>query len=401
MGDWTEGGHVNAGTIEVLRSEAELTPLRESWDALRTLPEQDWEVYWAALRARPAGAAPYVVALRGDEGLRAALLGWSEPGHVPLKLGYWTALKAPVKRIVIPPHGLLGAAQEDELRAMVERVVGDLRGRRADLATLEFLEDGSPALRAARSIPLRVWMRDRVSERRIHRRLDLPATFKAYDKAHKGLLQKVRKFEREFAGRFEHRLLTREDEIPAFCEGAEAIARGTYQRALGEGFLDSAQDRALLRAAARMGGWRAFATYVDGRMIAFWSGCQIGPHANFWWTAYDASYQAYSPGLVSSARMVERLIADGVTSLDFGGGDAPYKERLCNAEVWEECVRVFAPTLSGAAAVAVSGLDAAIGNLVRTRLKGLATRVKTPLRRWMARRQAAGQAGVTEKEAAS
>lgn len=378
--------------IEVLRSEAELVPLRAGWDALRSLPEQDWDVYWTVLRARPTGAAPYVVALRGSAGLRAALLGWSEPGHVPLKVGYWKALRVPVRQIVIPEYGFAGAAGEAELRAMIELIVSDLRNSRADIALLEFLEDGSPALRAARSILLNFWMRDRVRERRIHRRLHLPATFKEYDKAHKGLLQKVRKFEKSFAGRFEHRLLTRDGEIPVFCEGAETIARATYQRALGEGFIDNAQSRALLGAAAHMGVWRAFATFVDGRMIAFWSGCQIGPHAHFWWTAYDNAYQQYSPGLVSSARMVERLIAGGVTTLDFGGGDAAYKERLCNAAVWEERVRVFAPGLRGVAAGAVSGLDAAIGNLVRTRLKGLANRVKTPWRRWMARRHAVSQA---------
>ncbi len=387
------GGSVKAqAPIQVLRSEAELVPLRVGWGALRALPEQDWDTYWATLRARPTGAAPYVVTLRGSVGLRAALLGWSEPGSVPLKVGYWTALQVPVRQIVVPEYGVIGAAEEAELRAMIEPILADLRNRRADLALLEFLEDGSPALRAARSIPLGFWMRDRVRERRIHRCLNLPGTFKEYDKAHKGLLQKVRKFEKTLAGRFEHRLLTREDEIPIFCEGAETIARATYQRVLGEGFIDNAQSRALLGAAAQMGVWRAFATYVDGRMIAFWSGYQVGPHAHFWWTAYDNAYQQYSPGLVSSARMVERLIADGVTSLDFGGGDAAYKERLCNAAVWEERVRVFAPALRGVIAGAVSGLDAAIGNLVRTRLKGLASRVKTPWRRWLARRHAASQA---------
>jgi hypothetical protein len=381
-----------AAQVRVLRSAAELEPLRAAWTGLARQPEHDWELYWSGIRERARGTEPYVVALAEGDRLRAALAGWLEPGHVSLKLGYWTVLRLPVRRVVVPPHGLLGEADEAGLRALVDRVVEDLRERRAHLALLEFVEEDSALLRAARSIPLGRWMRDRVRERRIHRRLDLPATFKEYDKGHKGLLQKVRKFEKAFAGRFEHRLLTREDEIPAFCEGAEAVARNTYQRALGEGFQDSAQDRALLGAAARMGAWRAFTTVVDGRIIAFWSGCQVGPHAHFWWTAYDTAYQEYSPGLVSSARMVERLIADGVTSLDFGGGDAAYKERLCNAARWEESVRVYAPGLRGAVASLVSGLDAAIGNLVRTRLKGLASRVKTPWRRWMARRQARREA---------
>lgn len=377
------------GRTEILRSEEDFARILDAWRGIGTLPEHDPDAYRAALAER--GAGPYGVALTRDGQLVALLAGRLERGHVSLKVGYWTALRLPVRRIVIPPHGILGSAGEDDLRAMVEQVVTDLRSRRADLAVVEFAEVGSTALRAARGVAVGFWMRDRVRERRVHRRLELPATFKEYDKQHKGLLQKVRKFEKAFAGRFEHAILTREDQIPAFCEAAGAVAAKAYQRALGEGFLDGPGDRALLRAAARSGGLRAFTTSVDGKLVAFWAGCRTGTHANFWWTAYDAAYQEYSPGLVSSARLVERLIADGVASLDFGGGDAPYKERLCNAASFEESVRIFAPGVRGALAGLLAALDAFVGNLARTHLKGLANRLKTPWRRFLARRLARAQ----------
>jgi hypothetical protein len=265
-------------------------------------------------------------------------------------------------------------------------VVADLRDRRADVAVFEYLKEDSALHRAAKRVPRGFWMRDRVPERRVHRQLTLPATFKEYDREHKGLLQKVRRFERAFQGRFEHRQLTREDEIEAFCEGAEAVARGTYQRALGEGFLNNREDRGKIRAAARQGAWRAFVTLVDGKTVAFWSGCQFGKDVFLWWTGYDTAYQEFSPGLVSSARMVELFIAAGVTVVDFGGGDASYKERLCNESWWEESVCFYAPGLKGSLASGVRGIDAAVGNLTRTKLKGLANRLKTPWRRLMARR---------------
>ena len=374
--------------VRVLRSPEEVETVRAGWAALGSLPEHDWEAYWSSLRDRERPADPYVVARLEDGRLASALAGRLERGHVNLELGYWTVFRLPVRRIVIPMHGLLGPGGEDDLRQMAERVIADLRARRADLAVFEYLEQESALHRAARGLRLGFWMRDRVRERRIHRELNLPATFKEYDRQHKGLLQKVRKFEKAFAGRFEHRLLTREDEIETFCQGADAVARMSYQRALGEGFLDSREDRGRIRAAARQGGWRAFETLVDGKTVAFWSGCQLGPRVYLWWTGYDTTFQEYSPGLVSSARMVERLIGGGVTTVDFGGGDAPYKERLCNASRWEESVCVYAPGLRGSLAGMVRSLDAAIGNLTRTRLKGLANRLKTPWRRLMARRMA-------------
>jgi hypothetical protein len=287
---------------------------------------------------------------------------------------------------------LLGPDDEGTLATMVDRVVQDVRGHQADVAVFEFLEEGSPLHRTAKELSVGFWMRDRVLERRIHRYVNLPATFKEYDRRHKGLLQKVRKFERAFQGRFEHRLLTREDEIEAFCEGADAVARRGYQRALGVGFLDSEEDRARIWAAARQGVWRAFVTSVDGKIVAFWSGCQFGSHVLLWWTSYDSDFQEFSPGLVASARMVEELIGRGVTRVDFGGGDAPYKERLADESRWEETVCVYAPGFKGALASCVRGLDSFVGNLTRTRLKGLANRLKTPWRRLMARKMAARQA---------
>lgn len=381
-----------ATEVRVLRSPEEIEPLRADWERLGSLPMSEWEMYWSALRARERPPDPYLVAHLEDGRMGSALAGWVEAGHVNLELGYWKLFRLPVRKIVVPEQGLLGPAEDGALRAMVERVVADLRQGRGDVAVFEFLEDGSALHRAARGLDLGFWMRERVPERRIHRRLDLPPTFKEYDRQHKGLLQKVRKFEKAFPGRFENRVFTREDEIEAFCQGADAVARKGYQRALGEGFMNSAEDRARILAAARRGAWRAFATLVDGQIIAFWSGCQMGKTAWLWWTSYDSAYQEYSPGLVSSARMVEGLIAAGVVEVDFGGGDAPYKERLCNRSWWEESVCVFAPGFRGMLASGVRGLDSAIGNLTRTRLKGLANRLKTPWRRLMARRMARREA---------
>jgi hypothetical protein len=378
--------------VRVLRSREEIEAMQADWQRLNSLPENDWEMYWGSLESLKPRPEPYVVIALEGGGLRSALVGRLEVGHVSLGLGYWTLLRIPVQQIVIPMQGVLGQDDERTLATMIDRVAKDVRGHLADVAVFEFLEEGSALHRTAKGLPVGFWMRDRVLERRVHRYVNLPATFKEYDRQHKGLLQKVRKFERAYHGRFEHRLLTREDEIEFFCQGADAVARRNYQRALGVGFLDSEQDRAKMRVAARQGLWRAFVTLVDGKTAAFWSGCQFGSHALLWWTGYDPDFQQFSPGLIASARMVEEFIGQGVTRVDFGGGDAPYKERLANESRWEETVCVYSPGFKGALASGVRGLDAYVGNMTRTRFKGLANRLKTPWRRFMARRMAARQA---------
>ncbi len=393
--------------VRVLRSAAEAAAVKADWTRLSVLPETNWDLYWSSMRYHKPPSSPYVVAHLKDARLEGALVGRVERGPVTLALGYWKVLGIPVRRIVVPMQGLLGPGDEEALGRMIARVVEDLLAGQADVALFKFLEEGSPLHRAARGLPVSSRMRDRVPERQIHRYLSLPATFDEYHRSHKGLMQKVRKFERAFAGRYEYRLLTREDEVDAFCEGAEAVVRKSYQRALGVGFLNSEEDRANLMAAARQGVWIAFVALVEGRVVAFWSGCQLGASAFLWWTGYDSDLQGFSPGLVTSTRMVEVLIPRGVSQVDFGGGDAPYKERLGSESRWEESVCLFSPSLRGALANGIRALDSWLGNLSRTRLKGLANRLKTPWRRLMARKlaaarpaQAGGDAAGTKRDGA-
>jgi len=372
--------------LKVLRTPEEIETLKADWTRLSALAEQNWDLYWSSIRSQVPTPSAYVVALLNDDRLESALVGRNERGSVTLHLGYRKLLGFPVRRIVIPAQGLLGRVDEATLRGMAEKVVEDVREGRADLALFDFLEEGSPLHRAVRGLPLSFRMRDRVPERRIHRYLRLPASFDEFRRRHRRLLTKARKFERAFGGRYEYRLLTREDEISAFCDGADAVARGTYQRALGVGFLNSTEDREKLEAAARQRVWRAFVVLVDGKMVAFWSCCLFERTVSIWYTSYDTTFQEYSPGLVALTRMIELLIPRGVSIVDFGGGDAAYKERLANESRWEESVCVFAPRLKGSLANGVRAVDTAIGNLTRTKLKGLASRVKTPWRRLMARR---------------
>jgi Acetyltransferase (GNAT) domain len=388
-----------SGELTVLCSSDELKTLKTDWTSLSVFSEHNWELYWNQLLHQTPSPAPYVVAVRRDGRLRAALTGRLEKSSVSLHAGYWKLLTIPVRRIVFPIHGLLG--NDDEARGMVEKVAEDLGHGRADLAVFEFVEVGSPLHRAISDASLGGRMRDRTPERIVHRYLMLPSTFDEYLRKHKGLVAKLKKFEKAFRDRYEYRLLTREDEIDGFCEGAEAVAKTTYQRALGVGFLNSAEDRGRMKAAAQQGAWLGFVLLIDGKTAAFWSGSRFGSTFSVWWTSFDMAYQAYSPGLVASTRMAEAFLRCGVTVVDFGPGDAPYKERLATELRWEETVCVFAPSLRGSLARGVRAADMAVSNLTHTKLKRLANWVKTPWRRILARRMSHLESSATPREVSS
>ena len=87
-------------------------------------------------------------------------------------------------------------------------------------------------------------------------------------------------------------------------------------------------DAALMRRAAGIGALRlGVLRRPDGQPLAaqYWVVCGAG--ATLLKLAHDAAERAASPGTALTALMIRALIArDGVTALDFGRGDDPYKQ---------------------------------------------------------------------------
>jgi CelD/BcsL family acetyltransferase involved in cellulose biosynthesis len=64
-------------------------------------------------------------------------------------------------------------------------------------------------------------------------------------------------------------------------------------------------------------------------------------------TSYDATYKRYEPGTILFIRMIEDIIKSGATEIDFGFGDAFYKQRFGNHQWQESSVYIYAPTIKG------------------------------------------------------
>lgn len=53
----------------------------------------------------------------------------------------------------------------------------------------------------------------------------------------------------------------------------------------------------------------------------------------WWFPVYDPAYAAYSPGLLLCMELARAMAEQGLTVLDLGKGDEPYKERLSNTHI--------------------------------------------------------------------
>ncbi len=91
-----------------------------------------------------------------------------------------------------------------------------------------------------------------------------------------------------------------------------------------------------------------------GRLSALWAGehlvsVHLGPRSYGRWhwflPAYDPAFGRYSPGTVLLADLIGRADELGISIIDLGKGDAPYKRRFANAEVTVTSGTVEVPSL--------------------------------------------------------
>jgi len=153
----------------------------------------------------------------------------------------------------------------------------------------------------------------------------------------------------------------------------ESVARKTYQRGIGVGFVDTEEMRACLGLLARGGRLRAHLLYAAGEPRAFWVGTVHGHtfHSNF--MGYDPGLSQYSPGMFLVMRVIEDLCSQEgqgrIREIDFGLGDAQYKRVLGDTQWGEASVYIYAPTLKGISLNALRTSGVLIDTILRAALE--------------------------------
>ncbi len=138
------------------------------------------------------------------------------------------------------------------------------------------------------------------------------------------------------------RIFKHPDEIETYFSQAEAVARKTYQRALGVGFKDSRSHRQQVQLAARKGWFHGYVLYHEGDPIAFQEDYVYGMHCFNPYIGYDPKHRSMNPGTLLMLRSWEELIKNTRAEVyDFGLGDGVYKERYADICVLESEVLFF------------------------------------------------------------
>ena len=354
-------------TVEVARTTEQVEAVRGPWERFQGHPNVDIDFYLTILSLRDEILRPQVFLCRRNERIEAMFIGRVEEHHFPVKLGYRTLYKQRVRMLVIVHGGLLGDVSDENSKAVVAEIRRMLRQSEIDVALFSNIPKDSPLHEEALKQP-GVLCRDYTPRSGLHWVASLPKEadqfFARLKPKHRSGIRRVEKhLGRDFSDRVRHRCFHNIDEVEQLCDDVEAVASKTYQRGLGAGFIADDEHRQRLLFAAKNGRLCAFVTYVADQPCAFWIGTHDRDTFHIDFTGFDPAFRKYEPGTVLFRIMIQELCSRGVERVDFGLGDAPYKQRYGDTSWIESSIFVFAPTWNG--------LRLAIARLVADRVSRL------------------------------
>lgn len=329
----------------------EIAAIRSTWESVQSHFNADYEQFVTVCDVRPEVVRPHVVTL-ANSGRTAFLLGRLENGTFAPTVGYATLVRVRARILHVLHEGLLGDPSGDDAEALIEQIWEALRRGEADVAELHGVREGALLQRAFESrIPTR-W-RTEAGRLARHWSAAIPTQEGALlarmrSKHRNWHHRKKRELDETFPGRVTWRWLTDFEDIDAICRRLEAVAIDTYQRGLNAGFRDDEEHRRRLALFARRGALRIQLLEIDGAVRAFWLGCRYGTTFHSWATAYDPALRSFEVGNLMFHRMVDELTRERLSTLDFGLGDAFYKQRFGDTSWQERTLRIFAPTPKGA-----------------------------------------------------
>ena len=340
--------------IRVIRQVEELDSLRSYWERWVRHPNADIDHYTATVTSTPH-VAPLVLVVYRDGLPDAILLGRADVGEISAKLGYKTIVSPQLRRMVFIYGGLLGNASPENCNSLGVTICNCLRRYEADVAFFNKLATKS-GLYQTMTRALSVFARDLCPQIDTHRSMTLPEHAddlfsSSSGKVRKNLRWQSRRMVKDHPGGILLRCYQRTADLDDLFRDAEQIAKKTYQRGLGVGFLDSPSMRDRLCFEARHGWLRAYILYIYGRPAAFWIGKRYGETFYSDFMGYDADFSKYSPGMYVITSAIEEMYKsqDRPRSIDFGLGDAQYKSVLADTDWQEASLYLFAPTLKSIA----------------------------------------------------
>jgi len=338
------------GQVKLITSQEELEGLHSFWASVQRYPAADYEFFNLIAQVRPNVVSPCVLALFRNGEPAALVTGRIELGKMPIRFGYANLGSIPVRQLVLIAGGYMGERTEANWRDLLTGVDALLRGPELDLACFERLMVGSTEYESV----LQKFKRSRLGPLEASRHWLFRPPFKWDDylksrpSKHRYQLKGFPKaLDRDFASQWRIKSYCSPEETMEFIDAAESIARNTYQRGLKVGFCRNEETIRRVRLDARCGRLAGYVLFIRDEPKAFSYAFTYKGVLYLAATGYDPAYRTYRLGTIVMMKIFQDFCGNTVEVIDFGEGDADYKERFGSDCFLESSVCVFSRSARG------------------------------------------------------
>lgn len=368
--------------VRVVRTIKEVEDLRDLWTLWQLHVDADIDFYLMKLRSGKGCVRPHIIVVYRDGTPQSMLIGRLDDREIELKIGH-CRLPSPRGRVLAFLHeGLLGDHSPAICEVLIREILDSLTKDEADFVMLNKVRADSSLYRFARQLP-RHLCRDLFPEVYLHCSTKLSSDpceiyRRLSRKVRYNLKWEAKKLFQDHSGKVRYICFREPAELECMIKDVELIARTTYQRGLGVGFMDSPELRQRLMLEATNGRLRAYILYVNDRPCAFWLGYTYHGTLYVDCTGYDSSLRKYSPGKFLLTQMLEDSCRENLKEIDFGYGEEWYKEHFGNCQWHVVVTYLFAPTLKGVSLHIIRAMTIIVNRMVSWSLRctGLFPKIK-------------------------
>ena len=331
----------------LLENWDDISQIKTFWQSMRYLPNTDFDLFNIIAKERSNIIRPHLVVLFRNDLPVTLLIGRIERRNLQFRIGYLKMFNIPVNTLQILHGGFIGETTDATAKICMSFLLDNLPKKKIGLVCFTKLRMDSPLFHYASSAP-HILCRDHNLKPQLHWKINLPGSYQQYMQPKKRLRKRIREFNNKFRGRIKYQTYSKTEHVLQFCEKAEHIAKKTYQRSLGVGFIHNHEWEQRLFNEAAKGGFRGYIMSIDDQPVAFELATLHKDVCHCNCSAYDSTYRKYSIGHILFTVLLEDMITNaGATAVDYGIGDADYKKRFGN-ECWEETdIYIYPMTLKG------------------------------------------------------
>ncbi|RXK52915.1 GNAT family N-acetyltransferase [Oleiharenicola lentus] len=373
--------------IQIITTIKELESIKLFWLRNQWHPNADFDFYNLIIRSRREIISPCIFVIRKNEEIISLIVGRIENSIRKISLGYLKIGSVKLKQLVLIDGGALGELTKDAWAGLFPIIDDFILNRSLDCAQFSQIRADSIVIEQGKLAigGVRYGMLNKLSK---HWQLKLPISaeefLKSRSRKHRHWIKRLSTIlDRDFPSLWEIKTFQSYESADEFCSEAEKVASTTYHRKLGAGFRGSQETLQRLKVEAARGGLRGYILYIEGKPCAFWHCHQYGDILHMASTGYIDKYRKYELGTVLLVRVFSDHCGQKSVTVDFGLGEASYKERFGNEFYEVTNMILYARNLRGSLICMIFTVHKFINAVARTLIQatGSMDRLRTLFRR--------------------